>query len=165
MKKSGKPKWQGSIGKKQLIDDLRNGVIPITGGDIETIYAMRLEFGGDDREQFKRFPYRLRSARKQVEEVFQLAASATASLHHDRQLYPKQEFNNQNMPRWQGSLAEALLKIDLENGKHLEMKPSELYITQGEYKKFSLHIFRGHIYQEEKRKKFIQQYGARNKYI
>jgi hypothetical protein len=49
---------------------------------------------------------------------------------------------------WHHTTAPQLLAKDVDEGKHLIMSPSELYETQDEYKRFSLHVFRKHIYQE-----------------
>jgi hypothetical protein len=163
MNKTSGIKWQDSIGKKYLINDLRSGLVPITGGDVKAIYAMRTEFGGNDPNQLRLFPSRLKSARKQVQDRLHRAASGAASLQHDRQIYPKHTFNHLNKLRWQGSTAENLLKIDIQRGKHKEMKPIELYQSQEEYQKFPLDVFRGHIHQEVQRIKFVKQYGSRRK--
>jgi hypothetical protein len=160
--KSSKPSWQSSAGKKLLINDLRSSAIPMRGGDVAAIYNLRTEFGGNDPDEFRKFPLRLRAARKHVEEGMERAASEAKALDHDRQIYKESEFNQRNEPRWQGSQAEQLLKADISSGKHNGMKPSILYKTQQEYQKFPLHIFRGHIYQEEKLIKFLSQYGSRN---
>jgi len=50
-------------------------------------------------------------------------------------------------PRWQGSEAEALLKIEIDDGEHMKMKPEELHKTRKEYEDFLLTVFRKHIYQ------------------
>jgi hypothetical protein len=159
MKKA--PGWKDSKGKKLLINDLCDGTIPMSGGNEETIYATRFEFGGDNPEQFRLFSSRLKSARDQVKKASRLATSSALSLQRDRQLCPKNEFNHQQKRRWQGSPAETLLKIDIQNGKQLEMKPKELYNTQEEYQKFPLNVFRGHIYQEEKLQKFLKHFNSR----
>ncbi|CAJ1957371.1 unnamed protein product [Cylindrotheca closterium] len=54
---------------------------------------------------------------------------------------------------WHGSPAEAFLRVDVENGKHKDMKPKMLLQQRNEYKAFDLKTFRGHIYQETRRNK------------
>jgi hypothetical protein len=44
--------------------------------------------------------------------------------------------------------AERLLKIDVNNGKHNEMLPEVLCLTNLAYEEFPLKIFRNHIHQE-----------------
>lgn len=132
------------------------------GGDISSIYTMRPEFGGADANQFRLFTARLRNARRNVEDGLHRAATEAAALKHDRLIHPIQENDYRNVPRWQGSQAEKLLKADIASGKHEHMKPSALYQTQEEYQKYPLDVFRGHIYQEQKLRKFLNQYGSRN---
>jgi len=54
---------------------------------------------------------------------------------------------------WHGSEAEALLRVDVENGQHKKKKPKFFQQEREEYKKFHSDIFRGHIYQETRRNK------------
>jgi hypothetical protein len=67
-KKPPEPKWQKSMGKQMLIQDLEQGRISMDGqyGDAKEIFATRDEYGGSNVDEFKKFPARLRSARKQV---------------------------------------------------------------------------------------------------
>jgi len=64
------------------------------------------------------------------------------------------------------SVAERLLREDMAaiaEGKHTKMKPKQLYESRKEYKKScTLEVFRGHIYQEEKRRKSVAYYRSRN---
>ena len=154
--------WQYSDGKAILIAKLKSGEIPISGGDVATIYAMDPAFGGTDPEQFRLFAPRLKGARKLVADGIRRSASEAAALESDREKYPPSEFNQRNVPRWQGSDAEVLLKADVASNKILQMKPQELHLTQAEYQKFPLCVFREHIYQEVKLQKFRLQYGNRN---
>jgi hypothetical protein len=135
------------------------------GGDVAAIYAMHPAFGGPDNpEQFRLFICRLRAARKSVAEGIQRCDFEAAALESDREIYPPSLFNQRNEPQWQGSSAEILLKADVANKKHLQMKPQQLHQTQDDYLLFPLHVFRGHIHQEVKLQKFRHQYGNRNKH-
>ena len=49
---------------------------------------------------------------------------------------------------WHKTACPKLLKADVDEGKHLTMKPSDLYKEHDEYKAFPLSVFRNHIYQE-----------------
>jgi len=51
-------------------------------------------------------------------------------------------------PRWDGSDAQRLLKLDMNYGKHNHMQPSVLHKSQQENQKFPLKVFRDHIHQE-----------------
>jgi len=54
---------------------------------------------------------------------------------------------------WHGSRAEAMLRTDVETGKHKKKKPKLFQREREEYKKFDSSVFRGHIYQETRRNK------------
>lgn len=56
---------------------------------------------------------------------------------------------------WPDSAAEKWLGKDIDDGKHTQMKPRELYQSRVEYQDYMLTIFRGHIHQEVKKRKFI----------
>ena len=44
---------------------------------------------------------------------------------------------------WHESTARGLLKQDINEGKHIQLAPLDLYSTRDEYKAFSLKMFRG----------------------
>ena len=52
---------------------------------------------------------------------------------------------------WHLLEAKPLLDKDIEEGKHLEVDPQELYESRAEYQQFALVTFHGHLYQEVKR--------------
>ena len=54
---------------------------------------------------------------------------------------------------WHGSAAEAFLRLDVKSGKHKDTKPKAFQKERDEYKVFDSNTFRGHIYQETRRKK------------
>ena len=56
--------------------------------------------------------------------------------------------DNRKVP-WHLSEAAEYLKQDMAKGKHLEMKPRELYLTRPSYQEFDLRTFRKHIYQRK----------------
>ena len=52
----------------------------------------------------------------------------------------------------------------MDERKHKTMKPQQLYQSRKEYyDNYPLTVFREHIYQEEKRRKFMAQYASCNK--
>lgn len=58
--------------------------------------------------------------------------------------------DSRGYPRWDGSSAQRLLKLDVTAGAHMIMKPQVLQSTRDEYKPFPLKVFIDHIYQEKK---------------
>jgi hypothetical protein len=56
----------------------------------------------------------------------------------------------------EGSEAVRLLRLDMDEGKHHTMRPRDLYQTRPQYyENYPLTVFRGHIDQEERRRKYI----------
>lgn len=77
---------------------------------------------------------------------FKIAADLdNDALQSDRRLHPIEIEG-----RWPGSEAERLLKLDIDDGKQLTMKPSELYNLPDRepYRAFKQDQFRKHIHQE-----------------
>jgi hypothetical protein len=70
------------------------------------------------------------------------------SVLHDEALNLRA--NNKPYPRWGGTVAEDLLKIDIDEGKHETMKPRELQATRPEYSLYPLKVFRDHVQQERR---------------
>lgn len=161
-KKTHTHRWQDSAGKKLLMQDLACGKIAVDGhrGDAAEIYASRLEFGGTNADELKKFPSRLRSARHQTKKGIQQAAHDSIALTHDRSIYPVNPFNERNEPRWEGSNAEKLLNDEIKKCREqgITKKPKELYESEEAYRVFSPRVFRGHVYQEIKRQKFVNNY-------
>ena len=54
---------------------------------------------------------------------------------------------------WNGSPAERLLKQDISEKRHEQMKPQLLWNSRPEYQKFDLNKFRGHVHQELRSKR------------
>ena len=62
------------------------------------------------------------------------------------------------------SEAKSLLKEDIENNTHKELKLSELWATKAKYQAFSLETFHKHICQEvETKAKCAYQFSKKNK--
>ena len=154
--------WRVSKGKELLYKDLQEGRIPAVGsrGDAVAIYQSRPEFGGDDADERRKFTDRLRRARIGYLKNVSLAKSDSEALIHDRLIHPERQTNDRNERRWDGSEAQSLLRQDVRESIHKNMKPNELHRSREEYGQFPLPQFRQHIYQEEQTQKFIQyRYG------
>jgi hypothetical protein len=56
----------------------------------------------------------------------------SAAVANDRNLFPVDEGQNVGFayPRFGGSKAERLMKLDVSNGEHKKMKPKELKLTR-----------------------------------
>ncbi len=101
------------------------------------------------------FRDRLRCLWKKITSCKNLTSFDVAALKHDRKTHPKKATNHRDEPQWEGLKAEQYhLKHDVEKGKQDTMKLEALYNSWIEYKDYPLLVFRKHIYQEDKRRKF-----------
>jgi hypothetical protein len=125
------------------------------------VYHQRPEFADFE---YARFRDRLRELRRQIIDKNDSATSDSAALARDRQIYPKATHNHRDEPRWEGSEAARLLGLDMDEDKHKSMKPMELYNSREEYyDNYKLLVFRKHIDQEERRRKFLVYWASKNK--
>ena len=77
------------------------------------------------------------------------------ALTHDRLLVPRKVENCRREPVFDLSAAKLRLQADMEDGKHLTMKPLKIQMTRNEYKHFSNKLLTHRIYQEVRPWKFI----------
>jgi hypothetical protein len=157
---SNSKNWKHSIAKKLLEEDLCAGKIPLESDEMTSkeVYLQRPEFS--EFCEYKDFPRHLRELRKQISRKNERASIAAAAVSHDRRIYPKEVASITGKVRWEGSEAERLLRLDMDEGKHEAMAPRLLYAERREYREFPLHVFRGHIHQEKRTRKFLRQYCA-----
>ena len=101
------------------------------------------------------FEKRVEHYRNKAFQEHHRASADEFALAHDRRLFPKKSTNCLGEPRWDGSLAEASLKKDIDNEKHNVLKPEALHRSRKECQVFALEVFRKHIHQEVKKRKYI----------
>jgi hypothetical protein len=144
---------RSSKAKSLLTEDLVNDTIPLSNDEMDAydVYLSRVEF---TEFAFENFRSNLRTLRKKIGEKRLLALEEAEALEHDRNLFPLSEFDQRGQPRWEGSDAERLLKLDMDEGYHSILKPRELWGSRGEYQVFTRKVFRKHIYQEDRSRKF-----------
>ena len=148
--------WRKSEEKKTLLRDLREGILPL---DV----APKVAF--NSRPEFIQLGYanwteRLKRTKEHVRSRNNRAEFDAAAVAHDRLIHPKPALNYRGEPRWEGSRAESLLKQDIDDKKHEMMAPAVLRDSRNEYKDYPLRVFRGHIHQEVKSRKFRYQYAG-----
>ena len=151
--------WIGSSARLVLEQLIMSGEIPATGmtpkAVWETFCLGRLEFEGF---RYKNFPSRLWSMRAQIEANSQRSARENAAFVRDQEFFPVSAVTNRGKPRWQGSAAERLLKADIAEMLNDRMTPAALQRTREEYRPFDSDVFRKHIHQEVRLRKYIAQY-------
>ena len=72
------------------------------------------------------------------------------AVANDRRAHPKNNDGNalRSYPHWDGSEAQRLLKLDVDDGTHERLLPRELHQARVEYQAYPLDVFRKHIHQE-----------------
>ena len=134
--------WRKSEAKKQLIKDIKNGTIE--GWGPKEVHLFRPFY---EERPYENFRNNLRNLRKSLKDLQSLADEDAAALAHDEALDHLRK-NSNPYPLWHGSEAERLLKLDIDNGLHKQMHPSELKATRNEYKPWPRKVFGDHIQQE-----------------
>jgi len=129
------------------VKDIKDGTVKLTMHPAQ-VYVMRPEFHQFDYDFFAK---RLESLQESLGELKELAQIDAQALAHDLALGMRK--NSKPYPVWQGSVAERMLKEDLEAGADLVMKPEQLKATRPEYKDWPLDVFRNHIHQELRERK------------
>jgi hypothetical protein len=155
-KEATKDSWAKSDAKRILEAELKKGTIPLDASDMapDVVYLQHPEFA---TFQYEKFRDNLNKLRKKIKGKKTRSELDSLALQRDRKSHPKPEKNNRGEPRWEGSEAERLLKLDVDNGKHNAMTPRNLHKSRKEYQDYALDVFRKHIHQEVKTRKFIKQ--------
>lgn len=129
------------IAKEKLIKEIKAGTVKDETSAAE-VHAKDPVYQAVKIENFKS---NLRSLRKRMQKFRAFAEMDEISRQKDRELYP---IDYQG--RWGGSEADRLLKADMKEGKHKEMKPCQLRETRIEFQLYDKDQFRKHIYQVER---------------
>jgi hypothetical protein len=153
--------WKDSEAKRLLREDIIAGVIQASMA-AKDVYDMRPEY---KKWAFKNFQTNLKNLRKAIADSYARMLADCEAYGHDRALLMTlgAGTNPQDVP-WHKSEAKKLLKKDIDNGKHKQMKPEALHGTREEYQAFSLKTFRNHIYQEvDSRAKRAHRFAKKKK--
>jgi hypothetical protein len=152
-RKAKKWKWQFSTAKEALRLAILAGTVT-EDMSLDDIFMSFPEVALTDR---RKFSSRLGALRKQIKLDTGATASDEAAYAHDRALRPAPSHNYRGEPRWEGSIAQELLKLDVAANKQTTMKPKEFYESRLEYTQhYSLKTIREHIYQEVKYVKYCK---------
>lgn len=157
--KKSKFVWRNSKAKAMLRDDFVTGELPLGDNEMTAaeIFGSRPEYS---TTEWKLFPDRMRGLRKATRERMKEADEDATALEHDLLIYPPSEFEIEGNYKWHGSMAEALLKEDIEEivaddrQADPEVTPSYLWFERIEYQLFEPEKFANHFYQAFKRVKF-----------
>lgn len=146
------PPWMKSRAKElleKLIAD-ESSYIHADGMDVDQIYISDPLFKQYKIENF-RTNYRNLVAKIDLERY---------AVEFDQQAYNKEiekfvrnDRTKRGYKFWDGDEAQRLMKEDAKHKRTEGLKPQDLWESREAYKAFPLDVFRGHIYQEERRQK------------
>jgi len=139
--------WMYSKARELLVEDIKDGTV-YAGMHPTQVFIMRPEYSDYDYDFFAK---KLDTLQDSLHELKTLAHIDAQALAHDLALGLRQ--NSKPYPVWQGSVAEGLLREDLDDGVDLYMKPQEMHATRPEYQLWPLVVFRNHIHQELRARK------------
>lgn len=143
---AGKEAWGLSKSKAILRTGLLNGTIKPHMKPKEVFNMNPQEHG---KWNYNNWANNLRNLRNSIKRDRGRMQKDVLAYGHDLAIVNEYRKSLSNpKPRWRGSSAERLLKQDIDEGKHLSMKPRFLHQTRSEYRIFDLMVFRKHIYQE-----------------
>ena len=166
-KEKKEQQWKNSAPKERLRKAIADGEFPMDAkGYIDTnqitydqLFAWDPGFAklGDTPAEARRlFTTRVRTLAEQVgrnqgRRVKDLAAFEIYKKNHP----PSTHAKGGSYPQWDFSRAQELLNEAIDAGKHLEMSKQKLWRSQPEFKEFPLQVFRDHVYQEIKTRKYL----------
>ena len=102
------------------------------------------------------FTRRLRDLRAMVSRDKKRAVDDKAALMIALRNHPAPAVNHRGEPQWNGSKAQELLGVDIDNRVYPEKNtPRELWSSRAEYKQFDPDIFRWRIHQHIRTSKYI----------
>ena len=156
--KPAPPPWdEHHPARKLLYEEITNGNIKPSDDpqDVWRKYQATTAFNTWGMEYGDPFTRRLRTLREQIEGNETRAEADEEHFKVFRKLHPRPTHNHRAEPLWDGSLAQELLSLDMDRGKHKEMKPRFLRLSRPEYQAWGLDIFRGHIHQESDTRKYL----------
>ena len=142
-----KETWRSSKAKEILRDAIIRGLVN---------KSMTPEEVYESHDEYKKWPKRnfktnFKNLCTKVSKDKARSCYDAAAYEHDRALLCELRGSNKTSSQWNLSDAKHLLRQDIEEGKHFNMRPRELYGTCKEYQDFDLKTFRKHIYQEKAR--------------
>jgi hypothetical protein len=156
--------WQDHPVREFLFQKLRSDEIPVDSKmmkpfDVWNKYCDEDIFEGMVYDGT--FTRRLNDLRKAVKEGQSRADMDAALFEIAKANHPVPALNHRGEPQWNGSDAQRLLSVDMDNRKHYDLPQKELWESRPEYLLFHLTTFRDHIHQEHKTRKYLHTLNLR----
>lgn len=160
-----KVKWAKSVAKSLMYRDIKRGNIPLQLDEntmtFEDVYLMHPEYADWDPQKMKG---RLKRMQAACQENVNRAQDDQEAFELYRDNHPIAIHNRHGHIQWQGSESQRLLKIDMADNLHVDMKKEDLWGSRPEYYEcFPLKVFRDRIYQELRTGKYIHTLKTRSK--
>lgn len=155
--------WAKSKARQLLYQDLVDNVVPRepdASMPTKEIFTSRPEYAATG---YKLFSSRLSTLRKIVRKDLNRAEDDQAAFDNFRANNTIHTHTARGYPEWDGSEAQAQLKLDINAGLHEELEPSELWALRPEFDDFPLKVFRDHIYQEIRTAKYLHTLKVKGK--
>lgn len=158
--------WQYHPAREFLLEKLRLGDFPadykrMRPFDVWNKYCDDDVFEG--MEYDSKFTARLLRLRTQFNKGKDRADEDLLAFNLAKANHPPPPGNHRDEPQWNGSEAQRLLRLDMDDKKHFDLKPSDLWESRDEYQLFYLETFRDHIHQEDQTRKYLHTLKLRQK--
>lgn len=163
----GKEEWGTSWAKSILYKDLVNGTISLDTKVmpprmVRQHYLNRPEFqqflAENSEAQKTRWRSNLARLRNKIIKKKHTSNNDAQALAHDRLIHPKPTTDHKGIPHWDGSEAQRLMNLDIDNNKHKRFTKAAFHLSRAEYATMPKKLFRDRVYKElRKRKKFVKK--------
>ena len=158
--KEGWIDWKKSRARHIILEDLRQGIVPLTNEECSVEEAWHVWYKNlaeiiQEGVVFDQFKDRFADHRKQVASLKSQSLKEIEAFRRHQQLHPPKTHDEFGNPRYCMHAAKDLLRQDMSAGMHKRLTPNALRETRNEYKVFSQDVFWQHVYQEVRRQKFI----------
>lgn len=151
-----KTKWKKSAAKRILYNMILDGEVSDEADKsmpLRDIYMLHPEFAKYKYENFSR---RLAAMRKKIRELNNRAREDLHAFEVYKSNHQPSLFSHKGYIQWQGSTSQECLWDDMDAGKHLTMKPMELWKSRKVYRdEFPLDAFRKKLEQEIRTAKYV----------
>ena len=148
--KPTREQWKTSKAKAFLIKLLMDTTSDIHWKTPEEVWKSSEWFQQYPKHRFidnmKNIKKALEDKGRVIEEDIKLISEELAALNFSN-------VTKRGHPHWHTHSAKKLLAEDLLKGRNVNMKPKEFHATRQEFEEFPLRVFRGHIYQEQRKQR------------
>jgi hypothetical protein len=160
LKKDAEIGWQYSNAKAALKAAIMDEEVPLRPSpdedeeDLKAYFDSRPEI--QNHGEFEKFKGRLQNLRDQIRNDMTRAEEDEEAFMIFAKNHPKSTVCAKgNYPEWEGHEAQKLLEADMKEGYHTSMEPAELWMSEEAYTLLPLKVFREHVYQAARTKKYL----------